>query len=61
MTKEQIQLDEMVNAIQQVTAVAEKKSAIETKREVIAIINDGLSDSLKPLVILQNLAEWAGK
>ena len=61
MTKEDHQLDEMVNAIQQVTAISEKKARLETQKEVVDLINDGLDKNLMPMTILHNIANWAGK
>jgi hypothetical protein len=61
MTKEEHQLDEMVNAIQQVTAVSETKGILLAKQEVIKLINEGLDKNHMPMTILHNLANWAGK
>ena len=60
MSKEDHQLDEMVNAIQSVIGVSEHKGRIQSKQEVIKIINDGLDKGFMPMTILHNLANWAG-
>lgn len=60
MTKEDHQLDEMVNAIQSVIGVSEHKGTIAAKQQVIKIINDGLDKNFMPMTILHNLANWAG-
>jgi hypothetical protein len=60
MTNEEHQLDEMVNAIQQVTAVSESKGILLAKQEVIKLINEGLDKNQMPMTILHNLANWAG-
>jgi hypothetical protein len=61
MTNEEHQLDEMVNAIQQVTAVSESKGKLIAKQEVIKLINEGLDKNHMPMTILSTLANWAGK
>ena len=60
MTKPDHQLDEMVNALQQVMGVSEHKARLEAQKEVIKIINDGLNKGFMPTTILSNLANWAG-
>jgi len=60
MTNPEHQLDEMVNAIQQVIAVSEHKSRLTTQQEVIKLINDGLDKNHSPFTILSNLTNWAG-
>jgi hypothetical protein len=60
MTKEDHQLDEMVNAIQSVIGVSETKGRIAAQQEVIALINSGLDKGFMPMTILHNLANWAG-
>lgn len=59
MTKEQHQLDEMVNAIQQVTNISEKKATIAAKREVIHIITQDHDDSVSPHMTIIKLINWA--
>jgi hypothetical protein len=61
MTNEEHQLDEMVNAIQQVTAVSETKGIIIAKREVVDIIDKGLTNKDSWHVILTKVIDWAKK
>ena len=61
MTKEEHQLDEMVNAIQQVTAVSETKGIIIAKREVVDIIDKGINNKDSWHVILTKIVDWANK
>ena len=60
MSNEEQQLDEMVNALQQVIGVSEHKARLETQQEVIKIINDGLAKDSSPFTILSALTIWAG-
>jgi hypothetical protein len=60
LSNEEQQLDEMVNAIQQVIGVSEHKAKLDAKREVIDIINKGLDKNHMPMTILHELANWAG-
>ena len=60
MSNEQQQLDEMVNAIQQVIGVSEHKAKLDAQREVMAIINKGLDKNHMPMTILSDLVNWAG-
>ena len=57
---EQHQLDEMVNAIQQVIGVSEHKGRLAAQQEVVKLINDGLDKNHMPMTILHNIANWAG-
>jgi hypothetical protein len=59
MTKEEHQLDEMVNAIQQVTAVSESKGILIAKQEVVAMIDKGLDNKDSWHVILTKIVDWA--
>jgi hypothetical protein len=59
MTKEEHQLDELVNAIQQVAAISQKKGVIIAKREVVDIINKGLDNKHSWHVILTKVIDWA--
>jgi len=61
MTNEEHQLDEMVNAIQQVTAVSESKGIIIAKREVVDIIDKGINNQDSWHVILTKVIDWANK
>jgi hypothetical protein len=61
MTKEEHQLDEMVNAIQQVTAVSESKGILIAKQEVVAMIDKGLDNKDSWHVILTKIVDWANK
>ena len=60
MTKEEHQLDEMVNAIQQVTAVSETKGMVMAKREVMALIDAAIDTDAHALDIIDMIIEWAG-
>jgi hypothetical protein len=60
MTKEEHQLDEMVNAIQQVTAVSETKGMVMAKREVMALIDAAIDNDAHALDIIDMIIEWAG-
>lgn len=60
MSNPEHQLDEMVNAIQQVTNISEHKGRIQAKREAIAIITDGVNNKADDSLILQQLITWAG-
>jgi hypothetical protein len=57
---EQHQLDEMVNALQQVIGVSEHKGRLAAQQEVVKLINDGLDKNHMPMTILHNIANWAG-
>jgi hypothetical protein len=59
MTNEEHQLNEMVDAIQQVTAISETKGIIIAKREVVDIINTGLENKDSWHVILTKVIDWA--
>ena len=61
MTKEEHQLDELVNAIQQVSEVSVTKGIIQAKREVVAIIELGLNNNNSFQVILTQVIDWANK
>ena len=61
MTKEQHQLDELVNAIQQVADISNKKGIIQAKQEVVAIIDKGLDNKDSWHVILTKIIDWANK
>jgi cell fate (sporulation/competence/biofilm development) regulator YlbF (YheA/YmcA/DUF963 family) len=61
MTKEEHQLDEMVEALHQVMNVTETKATIQAKREVIEIINNGLDNNNSFQVILTQVIDWANK
>ena len=60
MSKEKHQLDEMVNALQQVIGVSEHKGRLAAQQEVVKLINDGLDKNHMPMTILHNIANWAG-
>jgi hypothetical protein len=59
MTKEQHQLDELVNAIQQVADISNKKGIIQAKQEVVAIIDKGLDNKDSWQVMLTKIVDWA--
>ena len=61
MTKEEHQLDEMVEALHQVMNVTETKATIQAKREVVAIIDSGLDNNNSFQVILTQVIDWANK
>ena len=61
MSKEQHQLDEMVEAIQQVTEVAQHIGEIEAKREIIAILDKAITNGLDNDLIIRQIMHWAGK
>jgi hypothetical protein len=61
MTKEEHQLDELVNAIQQVADISQKKGVIIAKREVVDIIDKGLDNKDSWHVILTKVIDWANK
>ena len=61
MTKEEHQLDELVNAIQQVADISQKKGVIIAKREVVDIIDKGLNNKDSWHVILTKVIDWANK
>jgi hypothetical protein len=61
MTKEEHQLDELVNAIQQVADISQKKGVIIAKREVVDIIDKGLDNKDSWHVILTQVIDWANK
>jgi hypothetical protein len=61
MTKEKHQLDELVNAIQQVADISQKKGVIIAKREVVDIIDKGLDNKDSWHVILTKVIDWANK
>jgi hypothetical protein len=61
MSKPEQQLDEMVNALQQVIGVSEHKGRLAAQQEVIKIINDSLDKNHMPMTILHTLANWAGE
>jgi hypothetical protein len=61
MTKEKHQLDELVNAIQQVADISQKKGIIIAKREVVDIIDKGLDNKDSWHVILTKVIDWANK
>ena len=61
MTKEEHQLDELVNAIQQVADISQKKGIIIAKREVVDIIDKGLDNKDSWHVILTKVIDWANK
>jgi hypothetical protein len=61
MTKEQHQLDELVNAIQQVADISQKKGVIIAKREVVDIIDKGINNKDSWHVILTKVIDWANK
>jgi hypothetical protein len=56
MSKEQHQLDEMVNAIAQVINV----ESVKARKEVIKIIGDGVDANNNPSDILIKVLEWCG-
>jgi hypothetical protein len=61
MTKQDHQLTEMVEAIQQVTEVAQHIGEIEAKREVIAILDEAITNGLDDDLIIRQIMHWAGK
>jgi hypothetical protein len=61
MTKEEHQLDELVNAIQQVADISQKKGIIIAKREVVDIIDKGLDNKDSWHDILTKVIDWANK
>jgi hypothetical protein len=61
MTKEEHQLDELVNAIQQVADISQKKGVIIAKREVVDIIDKGINNKDSWHVILTKVIDWANK
>ena len=61
MTKEKHQLDELVNAIQQVSDVSQKKGVIQAKQEVVRIIDAGLDNNNSFQVILTQVIDWCNK
>jgi hypothetical protein len=61
MTKEEHQLDELVNAIQQVADISQKKGVIIAKRQVVDIIDKGLDNKDSWHVILTKVIDWANK
>ena len=61
MTKEEHQLDELVNAIQQVADISQKKGVIIAKREVVDIIDAGLNNENSFQVILTQVIDWCNK
>jgi vacuolar-type H+-ATPase subunit E/Vma4 len=60
LSNEEQQLDEMVNALQQVIGVSEHKARLETQQEVVKLIKDGLDKNHSPFTILSDLTIWAG-
>lgn len=61
MTKEEHQLNEMVEALHQVMNVTETKATIQAKREIIAIIDAGLNNNNSFQVILTQVIDWCNK
>jgi hypothetical protein len=61
MTNEEHQLDEMVNAIQQVTAVSETKGIILAKQQVINIIENGIDSDKNWHEIIIDVMAWCNE
>jgi hypothetical protein len=61
MTKEEHQLDEMVEALHQVMNISQTKATIEAKREVVNIIDTGLNNNNSFQVILTQVIDWCNK
>jgi hypothetical protein len=61
MTNEEHQLDEMVNAIQQVTAVSETKGIILAKQEVINIIENGIDRDKNWHEVIIDVMAWCNE
>jgi hypothetical protein len=61
MTNEEHQLNEMVEAIQQVTAISETKGIILAKQEVIKIIDNGIDSDKNWHEVIIDVMAWCNE
>ena len=59
MSNEDHQLEEMKEAIKQVTLTSELKAHINAQRDVIQIIRSGTEQNKRQSLILQDIIKWA--